>query len=176
MYEAIAAGYKEVARQASPQLDKAALVSRLSEGGKGIKKTRVPDDECAPLIPRGAMIHFKSIEAARLKPGNVVFVRRGDNLFIRRFIRMQVTKTMLLVHIARLDGTPEKPITQKNLLGHILKVETKAGSFDPGRTTLKDFWTDFGTCSPMTKMLRLLKTLLPARFRHVSKDPEKVDD
>lgn len=169
MYEEVAASYKDVARAATADMDKAATLSRLSEAGKGVKKTRVPDDENAPLIPRGSVISFRSADASGLKCGTFVFIRRGSQLTVRRFIRTEATPTALLIHIATLDGQLEKPITPTNLLGQILKVEHHGETYDPAKRSggglqgMKDFWTDYGTCSPGSKLGRILSSLLPAR-------------
>lgn len=169
MYEDVAATYKEKAKTFSADVDKAATLSRLSEAGKGVKKTRVPDDENAPLIPRGAIISFKSADASTLRTGAWVFLRRGAQLVVRRFIRAENTPQALLIHVATIQGELEKPVTPGNLLGHIVKVEHQGKSYDPakrngGLQALKDYWTDCGTCSAGSKLGRMLSSVLPARM------------
>lgn len=169
MYEEVAASYRDVAKGAAADLDRAATHSKLCEGGKGIKKTRVPDDDNAPLIPRGAVISFRSTDASGLRCGTFVFVRFGGQLVIRRFIRAEVTPNALLIHTATQDGRLEKPITPVNLLGQVLKVEYHGESYDPanrssGVAAFKEYWTEFGTCSPTAKLTRFFAGLLPARM------------
>ncbi len=176
-FEHVASSYREVARSASQQLNKAALVSRLSEAkGKNLKKVKVPNDDNAPILPRGATAHFRSLDVSRLKPGSFVIIRRGSDLVIRRFIRLQVTTTALLIHVAPLNGSLEAPVTPSNLLGQIQLVEFKDQSYDPTPAqTVRDYFTEFGTCTVGTKLKRMLKMLVPARFRRVSAGPKSVD-
>ena len=176
-FEHVASSYREVARAASQQLNKAALVSRLSEAkGKSLKKVKVPNDDNAPLLPRGSTVHFRTMDASRLKPGRFVIIRRGSDLVIRRFIRLQVTTTSLWIHVARLNGDLEKPVTPSNLLGQIQLAEFKERSYDPTPPrTLKDVFTEFGTCTVLTKIGRMLKMLIPARFRKISQGPQISD-
>lgn len=158
--------YKKLAKNANPDLMKAATLSRLAEsGGKSLKSTRVPNDENGPLFPRGATIYFRSVDASQLKPGSFVFMRRGTEMNVRRFIRFEVTRKALLIHLSRVDGSLEEPIQPSQLLGLITKVEAGDRSYDPGRSrSFMDFLTDFGTISPLTKLLRLFRSLLPARY------------
>ena len=176
-FKHVTESYKEVARGAAQDLKKAEMVSRLSEGGvKGVRKTRVPDSDNLPFLPRGAMVHFKSVDASRLKPGSFVILRRGPDLSIRRFIRLQVTTTALLIHVARIDGTLEKPILPSNLVGQIFNLEHQNKAYDPTpRPTIRDFWTEFGTCSVGTRLAHLLKALIPPRFRPVTKGPKVLE-
>jgi len=176
-FEQVASSYREVARSAASDLNKAAMVSRLTEaGGKSVKKVRVPNDDNAPFLPRGAMAHFRSLDASRLKPGSFVILRRGGDVSIRRFIRLQVTTNALLIHVARVNGPLEKPITPSSLVGQIVAVEVKDKTVDPTPpATVEDFFTEFGTCSVGTKMMRFLKALLPARFRRVSEGSHEAD-
>lgn len=176
-FEHVASSYREVAQAASQQLNKAALVSRLSEAkGKSLKKVKVPNDDNAPLLPRGSTVHFRTMDASRLKPGSFIIIRRGSDLVIRRFIRLQVTTTALLIHVARLKGDLENPVTPSNLLGQIQLVEFKDQSYDPTPPrTVKDVFTEFGTCTVAAKLGRMLKMLIPARFRKVSRGPQVLD-
>ncbi len=176
-FEHVASSYREVARSAASDLNKAAMVSRLTEAtGKSVKKVRVPNDDNAPFLPRGAMAHFRSLDVSRLKPGRFIILRRGGDLSIRRFIRLQVTTTSLLIHVARVNGPLEKPITPSSLVGQIVAVEVKEKTYDPTPpATVEDFFTEYGTCTVGTRMMRLLKSLLPARFRKVSSGPDAAD-
>ncbi len=176
-FEHVASSYREVAQAASQQLNKAALVSRLSEAkGKALKKVNVPNDDNAPFLPRGSTVHFRTVDASRLKRGSFVIIRRGSDLVIRRFIRLQVTTTALLIHVARLNNGLEKPVTPSNLLGQIQLVEVKGRSYDPTPPrTVKDVFTEFGTCTVAAKLGRMLKMLIPARFRKVSPGSQALD-
>ena len=176
-FEHVASSYRKVAQAASQQLNKAAMVSRLSEArGKSLKKVKVPNDDNVPFLPRGATVHLRTMDANRLKPGSFIIIRRGSDMSIRRFIRLQVTTTALLIHVAKLNGELENPITTSNFLGHVQQAEFNGRSYDPTPPlTVRDYFTEFGTCTVGTKLGRMLKMLLPARLRKITPGPRPMD-
>ena len=77
------------------------------KGGKATK-VRIRQSDLEPLIPSGAMIEYIPVAAHKIKFGDVVFVRAGKELVLRRFIGFQIGKNGSMICVARANPAKQE--------------------------------------------------------------------
>lgn len=133
----------------------------MEKGGKG-SKVRIRQSDLEPLIASGSMIDFAPVAAHRLKFGDIVFVRAGNELVLRRFIGFQIGKSGSVVAVARANPARQEVYPDTAIVGKVNSVETKGVSFDPlKKESQLERWknelTFFGTSSLFSRISRNLK-------------------
>lgn len=161
--------FRSIEQYAQKDVERAALLSAADP--HKLQHTEIPDSDNDPVIPAGSTIYFRAIDLARIRRGRFVFVRRGGAVFVRRLIRREVKIGEVYMHLATADGRVlEPPLPSANLLGEIMKVDSGARTYDPARArspvqALGNFFTDWGTCSPLGKLGRMLSVVVPPGMR-----------
>ncbi|MBS2034158.1 hypothetical protein JST97_04175 [bacterium] len=133
----------------------------MEKGGKGTK-VRIRQSDLEHLIPSGSMIDFSPVAAHRLKFGDVVFVRAGKEMVLRRFIGFQIGKTGSVVAVARANPAKREVYPDTAVVGKVNSVESKGVSFDPLKkesqlARWKNELTFFGTSSLFARIGQNLK-------------------
>lgn len=150
--------FQHVSQAASADME--AVLEARGQGPSKLRRTRVHGDENAPFIPPGALIGFRPAQLSHLKPGSFVLVRRGSELLLRRLIRLVEGTSGLAMQLATYSGAPEPLISGVYFIGEVVLVEAGGRKFHPseqrGLESLRNYLTDFNTCSPLAKLGRLL--------------------
>lgn len=130
-------------------------------GTARLRRTRVHEEENAPFIPPGAEIGFRPAAPEDLKPGTFVLVRRGPDLLVRRLIGLVEGPAGPSMRLATYGGASERPLSSLYLLGEVVEVEVGDRRFDPsqqrGLLALRNYLTEFNTCSPFTRLARMIR-------------------
>ncbi len=131
------------------------------KGGKSTR-VRIRQSDLEPLIPAGAMIEYIPVAAHKMKFGDVVFVRAGKEMVLRRFIGFQIGKNGSMICVARANPAKQEVYADTTLVGKVLSVESKGVSYDPLKkepllVRWKNEWTFFGTSSMFARIGRNLK-------------------
>lgn len=167
MAEKPSSAFRSIEQYASQDVQKAAILSQADAAHAQVAE--VQDSENEPLIPLGSKILFKPIDAARVKKGRFIFLRRTGSLLIRRLVGRRITPQGLYMLTATARGKmDDEPIPASNLLGEILAVDPPRGKrFDPARrgNVFGHWLTEWGTISPGRKMGKMLLVFLPPRMR-----------
>ncbi len=131
----------------------------------GIKAS---DSSMAPWIVPGDIMVFSTSNMEHVKAGDIVLYRSGGSAHARRVVR----KTFLghdIVLIIKADAqrkldTPIKPPQ----ISAVLKAVERKGRSIPARRLnrgILDWLTDYGTVSPLRKILGILFFFLPRSMR-----------
>ncbi|MFN8609229.1 MAG: hypothetical protein U0931_16955 [Vulcanimicrobiota bacterium] len=133
----------------------------MEKGGKGTK-VRIRASDLESLIPSGSMVEFSPVAAHKLKFGDVVFVRAGKEMVLRRFIGFQIGKQGSVVAVARANPAKRETYPDTALVGRVGIVESKGVTFDPLKkesqlVRWKNEWTFFGTSSMFARISQNLR-------------------
>lgn len=150
--------FQHVSDAASADVE--AVLAARGQGAAKLRKTRIHTEENAPLIPPGSVIGFRPAVVSQLRPGAFVLVRRGPEMLLRRLVGTVEGKSGLAMRLATYNGSAEPLISGIYLIGEVVQVEAGGLKFNPatqrGLESLRNYLTDFNTCSPLSKLGRLL--------------------
>jgi len=150
--------FKHVSDAASADVE--AVLAARGQGAAKLRKMRVLGEDNAPCIPPGAVVAFRPSPLARIRPGTFVLFRRGSEIVVRRLIGTTEGLSGVAMRLATYSGALEPPVSGIYYMGEVVQVEAGGRKFDPaaprGLEGLRNFWTDFNTCTPLAKMGRLL--------------------
>lgn len=139
-----------------------ATAAGMDRGQKG-SKLRIRASDLEELVPSGSQIEFVPSTCHKLKFGDVLLVRMGQEFVLRRFVGWHVTKAGgAMMQVARANPPKVESYPDTQLVGKIIKVEARGGSYDPvkketmGKRWANE-WTCFGTSSPWRRIANNLK-------------------
>lgn len=130
-----------------------ALTDASLTGSGSTRHLRLENSDLPSLIPAQALLKVKDTKFDALKMGELICVRLGGAVAIRRFVRTKMTTSQTLLLTAR-EGFGKKEALPKGcLLGRVESINTGNESFDPlkGEGLLVRFWgmlTEYGTHKP----------------------------
>lgn len=112
-----------------------------------------------PAIPAGSYIYVEPMPYHKLKPGNIVYVRSGGALCLRRFLHLVIDGLTTQLAVTP-GGAPQETIPGNALVGKVVKAEYQKREFDPNREGLLQWianrFTDYGSLSVGQKIGRSL--------------------
>lgn len=114
-----------------------------------------------PSIPSGSVVKVVPCPFEKLKPGDVVLFKQGDDFRCHRVIRALPSKggTRFLT---RGDFTliEDAPLTREMFLGRVSGVLTRAGYFDLDSPLFRVYGRFAAAAGPLAGLLRKIKTLI----------------
>lgn len=140
-----------------------AAAAGMDRGAKG-SKLRIRHSDMEALVPSGAMVEFIPTTGHKLKFGDIVLVRTGNEFSLRRFVSFQILKGGAAVSVARIAPPKLESYPDTSLVGKVTKVEAKGSSYDPLKkegqlVKWRNEWTFFGTSSMFKRLANNLKVL-----------------
>lgn len=138
-----------------------AAAASVDRGGKG-SKLRIRQSDMEALVPSGALVEFVPTTGHKLKFGDIVLVRTGNEFSLRRFVSFQILKSGANVSVARMSPPKLESYPDQSLVGKVTKVEAKGASYDPLKkegqlAKWRNEWTFFGTSSMLKRFGQHLK-------------------
>lgn len=131
----------------------------MEKSGRGNSKVRIRASEMEPLIPNGSAIEYTATAGHKLKFGDIIFVRTGKDLSLRRFIAFEVGKGGARVVCVRVSPPTMEQHPDTSIVGKVVRVDAGGQSYDPykkeslGQRWANE-WTYFGTCTPLQRIQR----------------------
>lgn len=138
-----------------------AAAAGMDRGQKG-SKLRIRQSDLEQLIPSGALVEFVPTTGHKLKFGDIVLVRNGNEFSLRRFCSFQILKAGAMVAVARANPPKMETYPDTALVGKVTKVEGKGGAYDPLKkesqlVKWRNEWTFFGTSSMFKRLAHNLQ-------------------
>ncbi len=133
----------------------------MEKTGKSTK-VRIRNSDLESLVPSGSAVEFIPMAAHRLKFGDIIFVRAGKEMVIRRFLAFAITKNGSMAQVVKMGPPTIEVYPDTALVGRINKVEAGGQVYDPLKKEsltqrFANGWSCFGTSSPFTRLMRNLK-------------------
>lgn len=144
------------------ELNRASMAAQGMQVGNQ-RKVRIKDSDLA-RIPPGASVELETVPFHRLRCGDVVMVRNGSEVQLRRFLKLGMTGSRTFL-VTTHDKANEGVETLKTgaLVGRIVSAEYRGHTYNPGEEgalqALLNRLTDYGTTNPFRKMARGVATL-----------------
>ena len=137
-------------------LNTASIAAQAFSSGK-TKKLRITHSDLKALVPPGSEIELQPTVFTKLKAGDVIYVRAGKDLMLRRFIKLKITAEDSYLAVTH-DGQRKAQVLPKSaLVGKVVQVHHNGKAFDPSKeSALKSFvnsLTEFGTHIPFSGLL-----------------------
>jgi hypothetical protein len=134
------------------EVSAAAKVASMVTAGK-TRKFRLGESDIPSLIPSGAAVTVQSVKLSDLKMGDMICVRVGTTIAVRRFVKIKVTTSHILLLTAHENADKKEPLAKSNLLGRVESVTSAGNTFSPLKRegTFRKLWgmlTEFGTHKP----------------------------
>jgi hypothetical protein len=136
----------------SQELRIAATAASMSDLGS-TRQVRLNESELPSLIPSGAILNVKAVKFSELKMGDLICVRVGSTLVVRRFVKTKMTRSNTFLLTAKEGFDKKEAIARTSLIGKVEKVCCGGTSYDPAQREgiLTQFWgklTEYGTHKP----------------------------
>lgn len=133
------------------ELNAAAMTASLSSGNA--RHVRIGESDLPSLIPSRSLLKVSPVKFGELKMGDLICVRMGNNIVVRRYIKSRITKSSALLLAAREGSTSKDEVRRACFLGKIEAVNAGKKSYDPTAKegALRRFWgkfTEYGTHKP----------------------------
>lgn len=119
-------------------------------GGAKNQKLPIQESDLPSLIPSGSRAKVSTVKFSDLKMGDVICVRIGSTLAVRRFVKTKIAKNDTYLLTAREGFDKKEALLRSALIGRVDSVEFGGQTIDPGvqENSLKKFWgmlTEYGT-------------------------------
>lgn len=129
-----------------------ATVAARAIGQKKEQKLRLGESDLPNLIPTGCEIIIKPTVFTKLRGGEVIYVRTGNGMAVRRFISLKRTASDSYLKVTR-EGLQKAELLPKSaLIGRVDRVRHRGHCYEIGRdsfmTRLKNRLTEYGTHVP----------------------------
>ncbi len=133
----------------SSELRLAATTASMTDFGTSRNIMLVTSD-LEKLIPSGSLLSVRSIKFSSLKMGDIICVREGSSIAVRRFVKTKMTPSETYLLTAKQDFDKKEPVRRDRLLGRVDTFQHSGQTIDPHRVEgpLKRFWgklTEYGT-------------------------------
>ncbi len=143
----------EIARPSVSQELMAASTAASLSFKDATRQLRLVNSDLPSLIPSGSSLRIRSAKFSELKMGDLIGVRIGSELAVRRFVKTKMTKSDTLLLTAKEGLKKKEPLSRTCLLGKIEKVTCGGRSYNPAQAEniLQQFWgklTEYGTHKP----------------------------
>lgn len=153
--------YRGFSDQLAGDLAKASMAAHSFVGSKTQKLRLTTSDMAA--VPAGAFIYVEPATFHKLRAGDIIYVRSGKDLVLRRFLRLEIdgVSTNLVVTAG---GAPQETIASNAIMGKVVRAEYQGQEYDPGKEGLfaavANRLTDYGSVSPAQKVGRSVSGLV----------------
>ena len=119
-------------------------------GGAKSQRVRMQESDVPSLVPSGASLKVSTVRFQDLKMGDLICVRIGSRLAVRRFVKTKIAKSDTYLLTAREGFGKKEALLRSSLIGRIDGVEFQGLKYDPSKqeNVLKKFWgmlTEYGT-------------------------------
>lgn len=147
----IAKNQERLSQALKDELTAAATAACLSSGNA--RHVRIGESDLPSLIPSRSLLKVNPIKFSELKMGDLICVRVGNDIAVRRFIKSRITAAHTLL-LTALEGSEEKDqVTRPCFLGRVEAVNAGKKSYDPlaKEGMIRRFWgkfTEYGTHKP----------------------------
>lgn len=136
----------------SQELRLAVATASIGDTGK-TRKVHLLESDLPSLVPSQSLLKVRSVKFNDLKMGDIVCVRVGNKITVRRFVKTKITRSHTLLLTAEEGADKKEALPQNCLLGKVDKVSFGGQTFDPAskENFLQKFWgklSEYGTHKP----------------------------
>ncbi|MEW6284141.1 MAG: hypothetical protein AB1758_36340 [Candidatus Eremiobacterota bacterium] len=148
--------YRRLEDRVSGDVHKASIAANVTVNERA-QRVRLRGSDLPSMIPPGALIEVEPVVFHKLKFGTVVYVKLGNELALRRFVRLEIINDNDVLVLAKEKARRVDRIPANALVGRVAAAEFQGR---PVRIrhygSIIDAWTDFGTTDPITKLRNLI--------------------
>lgn len=129
-------------------------VTTASLGEKGATRSVMLVDSNLPsMIPSQSLLKVRACKFTELKMGDIICVRVGTSFFVRRFVKVKMTRNDTILLTAQEGYNKKEPFPLSSYLGIVDEVEHGGRSFNPRsqENFMQAFFgklTEYGTHKP----------------------------
>lgn len=155
--------YRGFQDKISGDLGQASMAAHgMDKDKKKASKVRLRKSDIENLVPSGSLVEFMPLACHKMKFGDIVMVRQGNEFVLRRFVSFQIGKAGPTVVVAKVTPPALEKYSDTSIVGKIGKVEAQGKVYDPHQkesfsARFGNRWSCFGTSSPFQRLGRTLK-------------------
>jgi hypothetical protein len=128
-------------------------------------KVKIRTSSMEEVIPSGSTIELEIVPFHMLKFGDIILVRSGNDILLRRFLKYSIrAKHDIVLYTSDQVSPYVQDYSEKALNGKVISADSKGVPVNPykkdrGLNAIRNRWTQYGTSTPIERLLANLKFL-----------------
>lgn len=157
--------YDKFNQKVAQDVNRANFAAQSLDKKHSTTKVKIRTSAMEHLIPSGSTIELEMVPFHMLKFGDIILVRDGNDIIMRRFLKYSIRAKHDIVLYTSDEKTPHAmDYSEKALNGKVISAENKGAPVNPykndrGLNAIRNRWTQFGTSTPIERFISNIKFL-----------------